>query len=167
MSESKPSGCLVAIFKIFGRPPIGTSIVATPLPYKRKDWLLSKAERSFYGVLKQAVGSEYLIFAKIRLADLLWVPKGTPGGRQGHFNRVQAKHIDFVLCDQDNVRPFLAIEVDDSSHGASDRTSRDAFVDEAMRVAGLPMLRVRARGSYNMQELRNQIQSALAVGTSR
>jgi len=160
MGGNEKSGCLGAIFKLFGSTSRGgSSPSAKPLPYKRKDYLLTKAERSFYGVLQHAVAGQYLIFAKIRVADLLWMPKGTES-RQSHFNKIQAKHIDFVLCDNDTVRPLLAIELDDSSHDTAKRQSRDGFVDEALKAAGLPLLRVRARAAYNVEEVKASIQEA-------
>jgi hypothetical protein len=166
MRTSETSGCLPAIFRIFGLGGGASPTAAKPLPYKRKDYLLSRAERSFFGVLQQAVGSDYLIFAKIRVADLLWMPKGTQG-RQGHFNRIQAKHIDFVLCDRDSVRPLLAIELDDSSHVADHRSSRDAFVNEALRTAGLPLLRIPCKAGYNVNTLTEQLRSAFFQQTNQ
>jgi len=47
------------------------------LPYRKKDYLLSKAEKSFYEVLRATVATEWSIFAKVRLLDLLWLPRGT------------------------------------------------------------------------------------------
>lgn len=159
MASNEPPGCLLAIFKLFG---ISAPSAAGPakLPYRRKDYLLTKAERSFFGVLERAVASEYRIFTKVRLADLVWMPKGTEQ-RQSHFNRIRSKHVDFLLCDHDVVRPLLAIELDDSSHQRQDRQSRDAFVDQALAAAELPMLRVKARSSYNIDELHQEIRSKL------
>jgi len=132
-------------FKLLGVSP--PSAAGPPrLPYRRKDYLLTKAERSFLGVLEQAVLGQPRIFAKVRLADLVWMPKGTEQ-RQSHFNRISSKHIDFLLCDDDAIRPLLVIELDDSSHERQDRKSRDVFVDQALAAAELPMLRVRARAS--------------------
>ncbi len=150
------SGCLLAIFKLFG----GSPPAATALPYKRKDFLLTKAERSLYGVLNQAVNGRYLIFAKVRLADLVWLPKGTES-RQSHFNRIQSKHIDFVICDRDSIRPLVAVELDDASHERDDRVSRDGFVDSALKAAGLPFIRVRARASYDVGEVSQQVEAAI------
>lgn len=56
-------GCLFVILKLLGLAPT-TDCAAVPLPYQRKDYLLSKAERSFFGVLQKAVGNRYLIFAQ-------------------------------------------------------------------------------------------------------
>jgi len=157
--QREPEGCLFVILKLLGLAPTSDS-AEVQLPYQRKDYLLTKAERSFFGVLQNAIGNRYLIFAKVRLADLVFLPSGTEK-RQSHFNRIQSKHVDFVLCDHDIVRPLLAIELDDSSHNRTDRQDRDAFVDSALSAAGLPILHVPARASYNVQELANAIQQKL------
>ncbi len=45
----------------------GQPVSTGSLPYQKKWYLLSPAERDFYDALRQAVGSGYLIFAKVRL----------------------------------------------------------------------------------------------------
>ncbi|WP_018231811.1 DUF2726 domain-containing protein [Thioalkalivibrio thiocyanodenitrificans] len=42
---------------------------ATRYPYVKIEGLFSPAERSFLGVLDQAVGDEYRVFGKVRVAD--------------------------------------------------------------------------------------------------
>jgi hypothetical protein len=39
--------------------------------YNREPTLFSPSERSFFGVLEQVLGSEYKVFGKVRIADLL------------------------------------------------------------------------------------------------
>lgn len=114
------------------------------------------AERSFYEALRLAVNEELHIFAKVRLCDLVDIPKGTEK-RQSHFNRIQSKHVDFVLCDRRDVCPVLAIELDDSSHQRAARQSRDHFVESALEAAGLPLLRIRAARGYSVPEIASQI----------
>ena len=135
------------------------------LPYRRVESLLTAAERSFYDVLLRAVAPELVVFAKVRLADLMWLPDGVRD-RQAHLGRIIAKHVDFVLCDRQTLSPVLAIELDDSSHLARERRDRDAFVDRALSAAGIPLLRVRAGRSYHLPELAGQLQEALQ-GSSR
>jgi Protein of unknown function (DUF2726) len=134
----------------------------TRWPYHKTDHLLTPAERSFFGVLGQAIDNDLYIFAKVRLSDLLWLPQSTKN-RQSYMNRIQSKHVDFVLCDSATTEPRLLIELDDSSHQRARRRSRDAFLDEAVRRAGLPILRVPAKRSYAPGELR-QLISSLLVG---
>lgn len=136
------------------------------LPYVAAE-LLSPAERSFYGVLKEAVSSGYQLFVKIRLADLIKVKSGlAPKDRTSALNRISAKHIDFVLCDALTLGVVLAIELDDRSHRESKRQDRDRFVDAALAAASVPLLRVTARRSYSAQSLRQQIAAAISTTTS-
>src|ERR1700752_312435 len=100
-------------------------------PYRKKDCLLTPAERSFYEVLQRVAGDDMQVFAKVRLVDLVWLPKGTQN-RQAHLNRVMSKHVDFVLCNRKTVSPVLVIELDDSSHNMSHRQGRDAVVNDIL-----------------------------------
>jgi hypothetical protein len=166
MPDNKPRGCLAAIFGLFGGDGAGSTGAAARVPYRREKWLFSKAERSFFGVLEQAVaitpaGSQRLrIFAKVRLCDLLSL--GKCESWQSHWNRIQSKHVDFVLCTYDEIQPVLVIELDDSSHEREDRKQRDTFVDAALAAAGLPLLRVTARASYNVAEVRAAVVRQIA-----
>jgi len=135
--------------------------------YRRKDFL-SKAERAFFSVLQQALEQEGLIFAKVRLADLLMPAAGQAGGGwQSAFNKIQSKHIDFVLCSLDEVVPRLAIELDDASHRQARRKERDQFLEAACQSAKLPLLRIPARHDYRVQELREQIAPFLGFAADR
>ncbi len=129
------------------------------LPYKKKEYLFTNAEKSFYGVIKLILKDDpYSIFAKVRLCDLLYLPTGTDK-RNIYWNKIKSKHIDFVICDDNHIKPVLAIELDDSSHNNSNRIERDTFVNKALRDAGLNIIRVKARNTYNMNELSQQIYS--------
>jgi hypothetical protein len=68
--NSQSPGCLGLIVRLLagGGPPSGAP---EKLPYLKTDYLLSPAERSFYGVLCDATAEDYRIFAKVRLADVL------------------------------------------------------------------------------------------------
>jgi very-short-patch-repair endonuclease len=133
-----------------------------PLPYQKKWYLLSPAERDFYETLHQAVGNRYVIFAKVRLLDLLWLPQNL-SNRQTHMNRVQAKHVDFVLCHPQTIAPALVIELDDASHQLPERQERDLFLNEVLLGAGIPLLRVPVSKSFSDLALRSQILEALSV----
>jgi very-short-patch-repair endonuclease len=122
------------------------------LPYRRVESLLSATERSFYEALLPAVGDDWRIFMKVRLLDLIHVPRGTAEARR-HRNRVMSKHVDFVLCAPDTLAPMLVIELDDATHDRPDRQARDAFVDRALETAGLPILHIRVQRRYAADDL--------------
>lgn len=125
-------------------------------PYQKRPSLVTQAELRFLRTLQAAVGGSWAVFAMVRMADLLKVPGDVPGA-QSFRNKIFGKHIDFVLCDNDSMELRLAIELDDSSHSRSDRQERDVFVNEALRSAGLPLLRVPVAENYDKIELRKTI----------
>lgn len=129
--------------------------------YYLKKSIFSPAERSFLGVLDSLNPPDIRICAKVRLADIFGLKKGLPkGGAQSAFNRISAKHVDFLLVQQNDGMPLLGIELDDKSHEEDQRKSRDAFVDEVFREAGLPLLHVPARATYDPRELTRVIEEA-------
>jgi len=153
-------GLLVAIgvFSAFlsGRRP-------SDYPYEPYDSLLSPAERSFFGVLQQAVGSSHTPLAKVRLADILRVQRGLSAqSRIAAFNRVSSKHADFVLCASDTFRVIGVVELDDKSHRGEARQRRDEFLDDALSAAGVPVLHVLAQRSYSIADIRGRLQSILS-----
>lgn len=49
------------------------------------------------------------------------------------------------------------IELDDRTHETEHAQKRDAFVDQALEDAQIPILRIRAQRAYDVQELRDAI----------
>ncbi len=152
-----------------------------PVPFKLRPRLLSPAEASFHSVLRQALPmvteagwkeGPPLVFAKVRLADLLAVDgdalrdRGAmaPRLRAQSQNKINAKHVDFVLCDPATTRPLLLVELDDASHERSDRKARDEYVDRAAAAAGVPVLHVKAAAGYSPRGLAVELGRALGVG---
>jgi hypothetical protein len=132
------------------------------LPYTRRRYLLTRAERDFFDVLRAAAPEGWYVFPQVRLANLVLLKKGTRNWKP-HFSRVAQKCVDFVLCDAAEVSPRLVVELDDASHDRSDRQARDAFVDAALHSAGLPVLHVRWRPRYDRDEVARQIGAAVGV----
>lgn len=131
--------------------------------YQRGTALFTAAERSFLGVLEQALGGRYRVFGKVRIADVVSV-KASRDRRawQRAFNRISAKHFDFVLCDPGDLSVVAVIELDDASHRAKARQDRDTFVEALCSRIGLPLIRVPARAGYSIDEIRQRIDAALA-----
>jgi hypothetical protein len=148
---------LVAALKARSRGP-------EDYPYTKKRVLFSPAERSFLGVLEQAVGREYRVFGKVRVADVIEPQRGLDGSRrQKAFNRTQAKHFDFVLCAHSDLSVVCAIELDDQSHQAPKRQERDAFLARLCQAVSLPLLQIPARRAYSVPELRAHVLAAMGV----
>ncbi|MCF3099190.1 DUF2726 domain-containing protein [Aeromonas australiensis] len=128
------------------------------LPYDLQETLFTPAERSFLGVLDLAVGDKARVFAKVRVADVLTPQAGIGKSKwQQYFNKISAKHFDYLLCHPADLSFICAIELDDSSHRHQKRKARDLFLKTACDSAGLPLLQIPARASYPVEELREQI----------
>lgn len=136
---------------------------AREMTYEARKELFSPAERSFLGVLEQTVEGQYRVFGKIRLGDLIQPARGySRSQRTGAWNRINQKHVDFVLCQPDTLAPVGAVELDDASHRRKDRRERDKFVDQALGSAGIPMVRFVARKSYSVTEVKAQLEAVLS-----
>ncbi len=94
------------------------------------------------------------------MADILKViPESN--NQQGYRNKIEKKHVDFVLCEKKRLNYIAAIELDDSSHKRKDRVKRDKFVNNAFREAKLPLIRIDWQNEYNIEYIKNRIQEAL------
>jgi len=108
-----------------------------------KCWMFSYNEKDAYRKLKPiAEELGYTVFAKVRLLDLLEPAKGIPKYKT-YFYKIQAKHVDFVLCDQKLVARHI-IELDDSSHDREERQTRDKFVDKVLKSVGYNIIHVKS-----------------------
>lgn len=133
-----------------------------PVPaawYQAVPGLFTPAEQLFLSSLEVALaGVPVRIFGKVRIADIIKVRPGLErSDYAGAFSKIRAKHVDFVLINPLTTAPLLVIELDDSTHDEYDRKVRDAFVDEAMYQAQIPILHVPLRKRYLEQNLRAQI----------
>jgi len=135
--------------------------------YKKHARLFSPAERSFLGVLDLAVGNEYRIFAKVRVADVIEPERGlTRKNWQIAFNRVAGKHFDYVLCSPDTLEIKAVLELDDTSHSENRRISRDEFLQKACKSAGLKLIRIKAQRNYNIETIRQNVNGSISKDNS-
>lgn len=160
-------GCLAMLARLIGVgrvPAAPTGPATSPAhTYRLRDDFLSPAEANLLRVLRDAAGDWALICPKVRLADLVYAPHQEE--RRAAFNRVSRKHLDFVLCDAQTLRPSLAIELDDRSHERPDRRERDVFIDQVLDGVGLPLLRLPVQRSYDTRAIAAQLTAARAPAT--
>ncbi|MCA9902312.1 MAG: DUF2726 domain-containing protein [Anaerolineae bacterium] len=141
-------------------------VTQTPeFPYQLRDKFLTDAERSFFETLRTVVDNRLALCAKVSLSDLFWVKKDDPSRYRTYTNKIDRKHVDFLLCDPATMRPMVGIELDDKSHQRQDRQERDAFVDQVFHAAGLPLLHVPAKRGYVVAELATQLAPFLKVAS--
>ena len=66
MTEEK-KGCLFGWLANLPSESDGKSDTEGPLPYTKREYFFSKAERSFYGVLKDAVGTANVCSGSLKI----------------------------------------------------------------------------------------------------
>ncbi len=127
---------------------------ALRMPYQLKKPLFQPDERDLLGLLQQAVGDEYQILSKVRLADVIEVtaiPRRAPWYRA--HNRISAARFDFLLCHPETLEPVCAIEMEPA-------TDANAFLDELCQTVGLPLVRLRPESARAYDEVRRAIEQA-------
>lgn len=120
------------------------------LPYKTT-YLLSKCESNFYNSLKPVCDKYgYVICPKVGLKDFIAVTSKKDYLKW--FRKISQKHVDFLICDK-NLKPLMAIELDDSSHELEQARKNDEFKNELYKELNFPLVRVRAAQYYRYQDI--------------
>jgi hypothetical protein len=151
-------GGIVFLAPYLASPPaFGRASQGRPMPFRRHTILFSSAERSLYRALRSFV-PDYMIFAKVRLVDLVTVSPQQPFWQRFPLNR---KYIDFVVCDA-TLSPVLAIELDDM-HKVKSNRSGDDEVTSMLESASLPVVHIPHRRRYLFNELRRLLRPYLTL----
>jgi len=172
MTDTKP-GCLPKFLRFLGprtKPSNLTYETLEPdkldepddLPYRLRDDFLSMAEASFYRVLKQVVSEHLLVCPKVSLDDIFFVAH--PERHYTYLNKINRKHVDFLLCDPNSLKPVVGVELDDASHRRPERVERDEFVEQVFAAAKLPLLRFPVQAGYVPQEILQALRGVWKAG---
>lgn len=104
--------------------------------YKPKYVLTTNEKKAFQIINEVANELGYTVLAKVRLYDLI-EPKDR--NNKGAQWKIQAKHVDYVICDKKLIARYI-IELNDNSHNREDRKERDKFVTTTLRNCGYKVL---------------------------
>lgn len=116
--------------------------VSEPMPYEMVNSIFTKSEKIVFDIIKSVCEkNNLLLFAKVRLADIVKIEKGNKNFNYW-FNKIRSKHLDYLICENINIKPIIAVELDDYTHNQKNRKERDIFVDEVYSKIGLPILHI-------------------------
>lgn len=105
-------------------------------------YLLTKNELAQYKKLKEIADARgFVICPKVRLFDIIEPKRDHPKYKTLMY-KIQAKHVDFVVCDND-MHVKAIIELDDNSHNQKKRMERDSFVDLILQSVGYRVIHTR------------------------
>jgi hypothetical protein len=104
--------------------------------------LCTEHEKQLYEVLSknldQYYHDQYIICPKVRIVDIVHMDK--KDFNQTMWNRVKSRHVDFLLCTKIDLKPILAIELQDSTHKTKKGLYRDILVKSVFESAWLRLL---------------------------
>jgi very-short-patch-repair endonuclease len=126
-------------------------------PYFKKKTLLDEKEQVLFHRLIEALPEHY-VMAQVRLADLVGIKKGE--NWQSWFNKVSRKSVDFVICNKSFV-VLACVELDGKTHEQEDRQKADDTKDEALRTAGIPIVRIGANMLPPTSEIKTMLEGAV------
>lgn len=147
----------IAFFLIFrsrGRefqPPSVSPISQDSLPnFEAAPSLwVNQAESVFYDILLRQLSPGFRLHGKVRLEDIIRVKRDVhPKLRWSLRGRVKSRHIDYLITDKTG-RPIIAIELDGSSHNASNPSEADKIKTALFASAGLNLKRVRVGQDFD------------------
>jgi len=139
--------------------------VASRPRYTTHPSLVSRAEMTLLDALDGALGSEYRIAIKPRVADIITLEGGSPRRRDEGLRKLFGMHFDFAICEPETMRVLSVIELDDRSHNQRAVKRRDRLKNEICEKAGIPLVRIKAAKGYRKEMLYKHITTKIAETT--
>ena len=155
---------MLLVFVGIGALKLSAQSTATQLtfPFRRRQQLFTSVERNFLELLEKAVGHEFRIICRVRLADIISVKQGTTRkNSQVALSKAIGKQLDFVLCSKQTMDPVLAVDLVYQQGKEGYKLQRDWFVNGALDAAKVPHMRIKVKSGYSVAEVRESIELKL------
>jgi len=153
------AGCLLLAIPILRK--ILRSQPFARVSYTRKDFLLSPEERQLFNALKQAIGDQYAIFARIHVTDIIQ-PRTGSGAAWDALEAAGEVCFPFVLCKQTDLSIACAIQlIQHKRPGRKVKSAGGHPLKDICAAAGLPLLRMEASPFYDRNDIRQAIAEAV------
>ncbi len=133
------------------------------LPYRLRGQLLSAPETALYRALQEMVEERYVICPKVALNDVFMIVR--PNENVHYFNKIFRKHVDFLLCEPDGMKPAFGVEIV-KPVARNETRSADQFLEDVFLGAGLPLVHVPSAMRYDVRDLINLFQIAVTKARS-
>lgn len=124
----------------------------TKTSVQRRDHFLSPAEHRFFLVLRRAVAAWAEVYPKVSLGSLFHARVGRDLHSVLDTRLLNLTHVDYLLCRPETLHPRLGVMLDVSpAHNRLRR--RNLFVDQVFAAARVPLVHVKMRRSFDVNEL--------------
>lgn len=128
------------------------------LPYRLRETFLSTPELALLRLLQKMARGHYVICPKVALNDLFYIVR--PNENVHFFNKFFRKHVDFLLCDPDTLKPAIGIDLV-KPVSRNETREADQFMENLFLSAGLPLVHVPSNDRYSEDDLAELIKLAV------
>jgi len=143
-------------------PPLQRTDASTPqgdaYPYRLREHFLSAPEVSLYRTLREMAGERYVIFAKVALNDVFLIVR--PNENVHYFNKIFRKHVDFLLCNPQSLKPEIGVELV-KPIARNETRATDQFMEDLFLTAGLPLVHIPSSEHYAIADVISLFQLAI------
>lgn len=124
--------------------------------FKSRGQVLTHNELNFYQSLINIMPSNIYLLSKVRLLDII-EPDETGKRSFGARQKINSRHVDFLLIEKTTSKILGVIELDDSTHQKSSRKKADLFLNNVLEQANIPIKRFSVQKAYNVEQLRTTL----------
>ena len=130
------------------------------LPYRLREHFLTTPEVILYRALREMAAERYVIYAKVALNDIFFIVR--PNENVHYFNKLFRKHVDFLLCHPETLKPQIGVELVRPVPNGGTR-STDQFMEDLFLTAGLPLVQIPSNDHYDISEIVSLFQNLVLV----
>ena len=105
-------------------------------------------------------GQQVVALAKVNLNDLFFAQTGDPRRNRAANNRIDRKHVDFLLCEPTSLQPVFGVELV-KPVGKSETREADQFMEDLFLSAGLPLVHIPSSERYQQRDVAELFQLAV------
>jgi len=133
-----------------------------PFPFHKKTQLFTHIERSFLHLLERAVGGQYKIINRVKLADILELKDNADNKtRRAASLKLNAKYLDYVLCNNDDMSIVAVIDLVNNANKDGHKAVPDWFVSGALEASGIPYIRMKIKAGYTVADIQQGLAAKL------
>jgi Protein of unknown function (DUF2726) len=137
---------------------MSTQPIRDRLPYRLRKRFLSFTELALFSVLQEMAEGHYIICPKVALNDIFYIQR--PNENVHFYNKIFRKHVDFLLCEPEDMRPAFGVELVKPITREETR-SADKYIEDLFLSAGLPLVHVPSSETYVLSDLVHLFQLAI------
>ena len=119
-------------------------------PYRLRKQFLTSTELSLLSVLLEMADGHYVVCPKVALNDIFYIQR--PNENVHFYNKIFRKHVDFLLCEPDSMKPAFGVELV-KPIAKEETRSADQFMMDLFLSTGLPLIHVPSSERFELADL--------------